>query len=103
MGYSFSNSKNSLRKIHLDKIGTSIVIRKVDGTVITEVCSVIINDDELEADPISKGITNGILLTLSAFLTEGMSDQILEDTELLEHCLKCAIERVPSLASQLSE
>jgi len=41
-------------------------------------------------------IAHGVLLTLTALAAEGMHDIL--DNPKFEHCIKCALDRVPSLS-----
>ena len=95
MGYHITN--NIEKTYNFDKIGTSIKLSKLNGTVVPHITSAIVDEDAANKDPVGFGINNGILLTLTAFLAEGMSDIV--DHPNFENCLYQAISRVPSLTA----
>jgi len=84
-------------RINFDSLGISISIKTNDtGDVLTDVSTPIPSDESI----VERSIANGVLLALTAFITEGMKDTVLKDPKLLEHCLSCAFDRIPDLAEQ---
>lgn len=95
MGYHIPN-KNE-KTYNFDKIGTSIKLSELNGTIVPHIASAILDEDDVDKDPVKLGINNGILLTLTAFLAEGMSDIV--DHPKFENCVYQALSRVPSLTA----
>ena len=49
--------------------------------------------------PNQTAIAHGVLLTMTALAAEGMHEVL--DNPKFEHCIKCALDRVPDLSKML--
>jgi hypothetical protein len=96
-GYSENDSK---RTIELESIGVTVELTKNDsGNIQADV----LYGDIDNSSELSKGIVNGILLALTALLTCGYDEVLLDDPDKLSEALESAITRVPNLVSALNQ
>ena len=96
-GYSENDSK---RTIELESIGVTVELTKNDsGNIQADVLYGDIDD----SSELSRGIVNGILLALTALLTCGYDEVLLDDPDKLSVALESAITRVPNLVSALNQ
>ena len=96
MGYYINN--NEEKYYTFDAIGTDIVLDNLNGV---QIYSSIVDPDEEKDDPVAYGISNGIVLTGMAFLSEGLSDIV--DHPNFEGCISEALDRIPTLTAYLKE
>ena len=82
----------------LDKTGIRIELRESqDGFVLADVYY----DDIPEAEPLSRGLYNGIFLFLTTLLTNEFSGDLLRDTKLLDACIATALDKVEPMVDML--
>jgi len=93
MTYFFKNSEYSSDAVYsMDSIGTDVTVKDT----VVEVFSSMGEDWSSDSQ---KAIAHGVLLTVTALAVEGMSD-LLKDPRF-EHCIKCALDRIPDLSDTL--
>ena len=88
------------RVIELDSIGVTVeVVKNESGNIQADVLYGDIDD----TSDLSKGIVNGILLALSALLTSGYDEVLLDDPDKQSAALESAVTRVPNLVEALND
>ena len=96
MPYFYKNKKDSPGSYEMSSIGTDIKLNLGSQSSGVEVCSSIGEDWE---NPNQTAIAHGVLLTMTALAAEGMHEVL--DNPKFEHCIKCALDRVPDLSRML--